>query len=203
MVEDSAAPGRRWLHQLVATIVVLAVLSGGAWLSEHRPTTNDRERPFLISAAAGGTADVRTFRATVTGVDGSSLLGSAQRPTNGVWVVVSVVLESFDAPTEVSYGALTDDSGRAFAASTRLLQDFSTWELQPGVPMQFDIAFEVAEDASGLRLRLAEPISDQRLDAMSNLALDVDPSDLETWRAREQPLELAAPHAPASSGASG
>jgi len=169
-------PLQRLLAVAGAVVLVLAVLVAGKALVEYRPTHAQMHKPYLRTGKTNDVVDVRTFDVTVLGTRyGSKLrISGAVYETSGVWVIVKVRLAAHTEPMSVGYMALHDRSGRSFEATERFTQNLAGGgrELQPGIPVQGEVAFEVPKDAlAGMTIRFSEAKYDQRMDAMADIAL--------------------------------
>jgi hypothetical protein len=68
---------------------------------------------------------------------------------------------AFDEPVAIGYAAVRDSQGRTWEASNRfeqpLVRQFGGHQLQPGIPVEAEIAFEVPpQAATDLTLRLSQ-----------------------------------------------
>jgi hypothetical protein len=174
-------------------VLVLAALAIGGPLATLRPTSDARERTFVQQGGFGELAPARTFEATVVSVRGAAKISQRGRvyDTAGVWMLVRVRLIATDEAITVNYAALRDERERSHHQSTRVTQPLtsSSRTLQPGVPVEGEIVFEVPRDsATRLWLRLAEPILDRRMDAMAEVSLlPVPQSTVDGWLADPAP----------------
>jgi hypothetical protein len=181
-----------------AGALVVAALAVGAAITTHTPDTDARERPFIRAGSMGHPVDARTFDATVVSVRAAArVAGGAKsarvRDTAGVWVVVRVRLAARDKPTSVDHAVLRDARGRSFVATPRVVQPLvGNAVLQPGLPVEGDVVFEVPRDAASARLtiRLADAL-DPRLDAVAEVALPIDRAAVDRWLADPVPAAIA------------
>jgi hypothetical protein len=175
---------------------VLAALAIGGPLAALRPTSDVRERPFVQQGGFGELTSARTFEATVVSVRGAAKISQRGRvyDTAGVWVLVRVRLIATAEAATVNYAVLRDERERSHRQTTRLEQPLtgSSRTLQPGIPVEGEIVFEVPRDtATRLWLRLAQPILDRRMDAMAEVALlPVPQSTVDQWSADSAPATL-------------
>jgi hypothetical protein len=99
--------------------------------------------------------------------------------------------------TVIGYAALIDDRDREFLVSNRFTQLFadSARTLQPGIPVEGEIAFEVPRDvATSMRLRLASPLLDQRMDGMAEIRLPkVDTATVDGWATQKDAVIMEKP----------
>ncbi|MBF9127597.1 DUF4352 domain-containing protein [Plantactinospora sp. S1510] len=195
-VPGHQAPPRRLARigsRLGVGVLVLAALAVGGPLAALRPTSDVRERPFVQQGGFGELASVRTFEATVVSVRGAAKVSQRGRvyDTAGVWVLVRVRLSATDEATTVNYAALRDERERSHQQTARLEQPLtsSSRTLQPGIPVEGEIVFEVPRDtATRLWLRLAQPVLDRRMDAMAEVPLlPVPRSTIDRWSADPAP----------------
>jgi hypothetical protein len=179
-------------------VLILAALAVGGWVNARVPDTDHRERPFLTTGTMGRPVDARAFHVTVLGVRGTMKLGRAGQwhDTGGVWVLVRVRLVSRDEPVLVGYAAVRDSAGRTYRATTRVDQPLFGRPLQPGVPVEADIAFEVPPKvAPTLAVRLAAPPLDQRMDAMAEVPLGITEAMVDGWQKDQTVTRLDDPQA--------
>jgi hypothetical protein len=182
----------------VGTLIIAALAMGGP-LAALRPDNAVRERPYLRAGRVGELVPVRTFDAAVLSVRGAAKIsqGGGRHDTGGVWILVRVRLVVRDETTTIRYAALRDQRGRSFVQSARIDQPLTDGarELQPGVPVEGEIAFEVPRDAvAQLSLRLARTDPDHRMDAMAEVPLlPVDSATVDRWLADPTPAAVAQP----------
>jgi hypothetical protein len=183
---------------LLGTGLVIAALLAGRAITSHAPDADKREQPFVRTGRVNHPVDGRTFVATVLGVRGGPKLNGGGQPhdTSGIWVLTRVRLVARAAPTSVGFAALVDDRDRAYWATGRITQFLAGGgrTLEPGIPVVGEIAFEIPlSAATHLRLRLAGPQFDQRMDAVTECRLPIDSAMLAQWRAQSEPLQLEKP----------
>lgn len=200
-----APPGplQRAGNRASVSSLVIAALAVGGVLANWRPVDgargDERERPYLVTGSVGESVSARTFDATVVSVRGGKLLGVRGKgyDTGGVWILVKLRVTATEENTRVGYAAVLDDRDRTFLASGRIDQPFGDGgrTFQPGVPVEGEIAFEVPRDAAtSLRIRVATPLADQRMDAMAEVALpSTDSATVDKWATDENPVILATP----------
>jgi hypothetical protein len=138
----------------------------------------------------------------VLGIRGASLV---RRPdgqildTGGVWVIVDVELTATQQTTAVRYLALADRDGNTYRVSQRWHQAITEGvpDLQPGLPVDGEVAFEVPRDAATqLSLRAGEHWSvavGLRSRAVTDIALPVERSEVDRWVADRDPAVLVPP----------
>jgi hypothetical protein len=118
--------------------------------------------------------------------------------TSGVWVLVRVRLVARNEPILVGYAAVRDADGRTYLASNRieLKLVMGGRDLQPGVPVEGEIAFEVPRGAApSLSLRLARPPLDQRMDAIAEVPLGISGAMVNKWLAQAEAAKVTQPGA--------
>lgn len=178
----------------VGALVVAAIAIGGT-INSSTPDVDARERPFIQTARQGDAVDVRTFDVQVLEVRGAKKISRSGkvRDSVGVWVLVKVRAEARREPVLLGYAALRDERGRTFYATQRISQPLAGGRtLQPGLPVEGEIAFEVPADVTALSIRLAKSPLDQRMDAMAEIALGADRATVEGWLdEKEKPLVVA------------
>jgi hypothetical protein len=191
--------GRRWLGGVA---VVLATLLLGQVVLRTVPTASDVTAPFLVSGRLFRPVVVGGIVVTVQGIRGAAAVVRPDgRPidTTGVWVILDLELVALEHTTTVRYLALADRDGHTYRASQRFQQGIAEGRpaLQPGLPVDGEVAFEVPRAAATqLSLRAAENF-DQTYGptsrAVSDIAIPVAASEVDQWAADRQPAVLAAP----------
>ncbi|HET6211484.1 MAG TPA: hypothetical protein VFE14_01290 [Micromonosporaceae bacterium] len=180
--------------RLGVTGLVLAAVAIGGVIKAHELDVEQRERPFIHAGAIGQIRSARTFDVTVLGVRGSTKLkaGDDVYDTDGVWVLVKVRLMANRDPSFVGYAAVRDTAGRTYRASRRMDQPLDSRELQPGLPVEGEVAFEVPRTAvAGLAVRFSSGSYDLRMDAMPEISLGIDRVAAARWLAAPDALTLA------------
>jgi hypothetical protein len=186
----------------VGTLLITALAVGGVlanWRQVDGARGKQRERPYVIAGSVGEPVSARAFDATVVSVRGGKLLGFRGKgyETGGVWILVRLRVTATEEKTQIGYAAVLDERDRTYLATGRMTQPFadSGRTFQPGVPIEGEIAFEVPRDAATtLRVRLASPITDRRMDAIAEIALPkVDAAAVDKWATDETPVILATP----------
>jgi len=175
-----SGPMRRLLAKTGTTLLVVAALAVGHFLIKLTPDVDTSERPFLESGAVDELVDLRLFQVTAlrTRVAAVVRVSSGKHDTQGKWVLVRVRLVAKVKPIAVGYAALSDANGRSFLASDRLRQPLIDGSriLQPGIPVEGEIAFEVPNDATSLSARFAASAHSHRMDSMADIVLDLPES---------------------------
>ncbi|BCB80928.1 hypothetical protein Pflav_073380 [Phytohabitans flavus] len=172
-------------------------------VANWRPINGDRadirERPYIVVGQVGESVSARSFEAQLVSVRGARLLGVSSKgyETGGVWILVRVRVTATTEDTALGYAALIDDRGREFLVSNRFSQQLADGarSFQPGIAVEGEIAFEVPRDvATSMRLRLASPLIDQRMDAMAEIELPkVDTATVDKWATQKDPVILERP----------
>ncbi|WP_173040942.1 hypothetical protein [Phytohabitans flavus] len=172
-------------------------------MANWRPINGDRadirERPYIVVGQVGESVSARSFEAQLVSVRGARLLGVSSKgyETGGVWILVRVRVTATTEDTALGYAALIDDRGREFLVSNRFSQQLADGarSFQPGIAVEGEIAFEVPRDvATSMRLRLASPLIDQRMDAMAEIELPkVDTATVDKWATQKDPVILERP----------
>lgn len=186
-----------------AGILVLAALAVGGAIANWRPInsggTEQRERPFVQVGQVGETVSGRLFDATVLDVRGAAKVtsGGATHDTGGVWIVIRLRLTVHTEATSIGYAALRDRRDREYRATTRFDQRLvdSSRQLQPGIPVEGDVAFELPRDAATeVVVQLAKRAVDRRMDDLLEVPLPpVDRATVDKWAAEPTPVVLATP----------
>jgi hypothetical protein len=178
-------PGQSLPGRLGVGVLILAALAVGGVVNSRTPDTDHRERPFVATGTIGRAVDVRTFEATVLGVRGTTKLAYSGEwhDTSGIWILVRLRLAARDKPASIGYAAVRDSKDRTYLATTRISQPLLSRVCQPGIPVEGEVAFEVPPAvAPTLSIRLADPVLDQRLDAMAEVPLRITKSKVDQWR---------------------
>jgi hypothetical protein len=186
-------------YRIGATLLVIAALAVGTLITRNIPDVDKQQRPFVHTAALGHLVQLRTFDATVLSVRGAAVVTDSDdepHDTSGVWILVKVRLTTEHQAAAVGYAVLRDAQGHTYLASTRFSQFLVTggWELQPGVPVAGEIAFEVpVAVATHLSIRLAASVLDHRMDDMADVPLPIDAGEVRQWKAQTTPVAPAKP----------
>lgn len=165
-------------------VLVLGALAVGGLVNSRAPDTDHRERPFVTTGVVGKAVDARAFDVTVLSVRGTMKLAQSGKwhDTGGVWVLVRVRLAARDEPATVGYAAVRDAADRTYLATVRITQPLVARPLQPGIPVEGEIAFEVPPKVGPtLAIRLAAPLLDQRMDAVAEIPLKIKSSMVDQW----------------------
>ncbi|MBB5870603.1 hypothetical protein F4553_003982 [Allocatelliglobosispora scoriae] len=180
----------RWRDRLGGIVLVSATLLIGHLFIEATPDRDSGERPYLRSGTIGEVLDGRTFDATVVGMRGATQLSGSPfvHDTQGVWVIVRFRVVPRDEPVRLGYAVLVDEDERWFRATDRITQPLLGQELQPGIPVEGEIAFEVPKDSKHLAVRLTEETFDIRMSAIVEVPLPI--GDLNTWSLAKEPVKL-------------
>jgi hypothetical protein len=176
----------------IAALIIAAIAIGGV-VNSYTPDTDARERPFARTGAVGERVDVRSFDATVLDVRGGTKLTRSDKiyETGGVWVVVRVRLVARDKAMLLGRAFVDDGRGHQYRLSDRIIQPLSIRTLQPGIPAEGEIFFEVPKDAATrLTIQLSPRPFDQRMDARAEVPLDIDQAKVDSWLAASKPIEV-------------
>jgi hypothetical protein len=189
----------RWLGGIAVVLVTLLV---GQALLRTAPSTDDDTAAFLVEGRSFRPVVVGGLAVTVLGIRGAA---TVRRPdgqvldTGGVWVIVKLELTATERTTAVHYLALADRDGNTYRVSQRWHQAVTEGvpELQPGLPVDGEVAFEVPRAAATqLSLRAGEHWSvavGLRSRAVTDIALPVERSEADRWAADRDPAVLAPP----------
>ena len=185
---------RRVGYWVAAVAALLLVINVGDRILQFSTDTAYFQRPFEISADLGEDTQARTFSAAVISTRGAGAItergGARPHETTGVWVIVTVRVTAQREPMSIGYCALRDAQGRLYWDSDRIKQGVhGGYTLQPGVPIEGEVAFEVPRDvaAGKLTVLLGERPIDHRMDALIAVYLDrVDRATVDTWAADKQ-----------------
>ncbi|GAA4715135.1 DUF4352 domain-containing protein [Phytohabitans rumicis] len=199
-----APPGpvqRAGTRASVGSLVVAALAVGGLvanWRPVDGARADARERPYISAGQVGDSVSARSFEAKVLEVRGAKVVGfrGTGHDTDGVWILVQVRITATTEDTLLNYAALVDDKDRVYRATGRFDQPFTAGRtLQPGIPVEGEIAFEVPRDvATSLRIRLAAPLIDQRMDGMAEIELPkFDTATIDKWATNQEPVIFKTP----------
>lgn len=185
-----------WRRRLgTAALVALAVGAGGV-AHAYAPDPDVQQRPFIRTGHKGDRVDASTFDAQLLGVRGGAIISSRGVPhdTSGVWIVVKVRLTSRGEPEQLGQVSIRDGDDRIFRASARIDDNPPLRQLQPGIPVDCEIAFEVPKDVPlPIAARLTTALIDLRMEGIAQLELDVTAAQLQQWAADKTPLKLMRP----------
>ncbi|HZN74736.1 MAG TPA: DUF4352 domain-containing protein [Micromonosporaceae bacterium] len=184
-------------------VLLLGALAIGGVVTAVTPDTDVHARPFAHRGTVGEPVDGRTFEATVVGFRGAARFATdeiaapdKEHDTDGIWLIVTLRVVAKDKTTTIGYGAVRDARGRTYLASTRIDQPLvgSGRDLQPGIPVEGDVVFEVPRDAvTSLDLLLADPSLDLRLDALVEVPLPIDATMVDQWLRIPSPGKVSDP----------
>ncbi|MEJ3748340.1 hypothetical protein WEI85_34280 [Actinomycetes bacterium KLBMP 9797] len=185
------------------TALLIAALALGAAIANWRPlnqSADDRERPYVRTGTIGQQVSARVFDATLLSARGAGKVGyqGQAHDTGGVWMIVRIRLTATDEATTLGYAAVRDHRDRVYLATQRVSQQMLGGRtLQPGIPVEADLLFEVPRDAAtDLTLLLAEPSIDHRMDTMAEIALPhYDTATVDGWASATEPAILTSPKA--------
>lgn len=184
---------RSWRHRFWQVAVVAIGVIAATEIRDARPTYEQSVASFVRHGTPDEPAGLDGIDVTVLGVEGAKTLGAGRllRPTEGVWVLVTVRLDAGSTPAAIGWAAVVDADGHTYDASNRFSQPMLTIRVQPGVPVEGQIAFEVpASTAATLHLRAARS-TQLRLDAVVDIPLGITPADVEAWTVADTKLSLA------------
>lgn len=190
-----AEPGG-WRRRLGTTALVALAVGAGGVAHAYEPDPALQQRPFIRTGHKGDRVDARTFDARLLDVRGGAIVSSRGAPhdTSGVWIVVKVRLTGHGEPVQLGQVAIRDGDDRIFRASARIDNNPPLRQLQPGIPVDCEIAFEVPKNVPlPIAARLTTALIDIRMDGMAQLELEVTTAQLEQWAADKTPLKLMRP----------
>jgi hypothetical protein len=186
---------------LAALAVLIGVVVAGGAISDQQLTTDERFREFVVTGEPGRPVSTTTFTVVVLEVRAVAVVtDDTGRPytTGGVWLLARVRAYGIDEPAEIGYAAVRDSRGRTWLATARVEQPLAGggYQLQPGIPVESEIAFEVPTPAAtDLTIRLATASFDLRLDTVVEVPLPVDGAAVTAALAEPEPepVRLAEP----------
>jgi hypothetical protein len=183
------------LAKLRVTVLILATLAIGAAMLPLKPRVGDNQGEFVRTGVLGKPVDARAFRVTVLDVTGGATI-DANPPieTTGVWVVVRIRVVAVKDPVAVGYAAIRDERGRVFQDAGKVDQPLIGGRtIQPGIPIEALVVFEVARDVRRLTARFAKPAYFQYLDAVAEIPLPITKADIDRWVAEKTKVTLTKP----------
>ncbi|MBV1848997.1 DUF4352 domain-containing protein [Catellatospora tritici] len=163
------------LHRLGTVVLVAVTLAVGGWLT-HLNENWSVDRPFEVRGEFAQPVSGRQFTATGVRVRCAAKLklGEAILDTQGVWVIAKIRAVAIGRTSYIGWAALRDGQGRTYLTSDRLQQFTLNHPLQPGIPVEGEIVFEVPADAAGdLTLLLAKNPLEQEMDSMIAIPLPI------------------------------
>jgi hypothetical protein len=179
---------RAVLARLSTVALVVGTLVVGSVLLPLKPHGIAFQRPFVRGGVMGKPVEARLFRVTVLDATGGAQLKSDPPiDTPGVWIVVRVRAVALTEPVAIGYAALRDDRGRIFHASQKIDQPLIGGRtLQPGVPVEGEVVFEVPRDAVGHVSAQFAQHSQLTLDAVAEVPLPIGKTDVDGWLAEKK-----------------
>ncbi|WP_020521715.1 DUF4352 domain-containing protein [Catelliglobosispora koreensis] len=160
-------------------ILLILVLAAGYAIKTVTPNADFFERPFITSGPVGEIVTTRQFSAKVISVRYATELkeGSKTFTTGGVFVLARVSFTATIKETHIGFAQLESGDGRTFAATDRVTQNMverSAVRLQPGIPVEGEVVFEIARSAlgPGMSIRFAtEEGFEVRMEGMVEIPL--------------------------------
>jgi hypothetical protein len=190
------AESGRWRRSLGTAALVLLAVGAGGLAHAYKPDPTVQQRPFIHTGHKGDRVDARTFDAQLLGVRGGAIVTSRGAPhdTSGVWIVVKVRLTSHGEPVQLGQVSIRDGDDRLFRASARIDNNPPLRQLQPGIPVDCEIVFEVPKNVPlPIAARLTSALIDIRMEGMAQLELDVTAAQLKQWAEDKAPLTVMRP----------
>lgn len=189
----------RWLAA-AATAVVVVVLGGVVANTEL--STDERFREFVVTGAMGEWVDSRAFDVNVAAVRAAATISAesaAGLDTAGVWLLVRVQVMADRESVWLDHATVRDSGGRGWEATARIDQPLvdSGYRLDPRIPVEGELAFEVPRDAAtDLTLRLGEgtgSLFGLQMATVVEVPLRVDAAAVATGLAEPEPLQVESP----------
>jgi hypothetical protein len=185
---------RAALAKLGTAALVLGTLAVGTVLLPLKPHGIAFQRPFVRTGTVGQPVDARLFRVTVLDATGGvKINGKSPVETTGVWIVVHVKAVATTEPTAIGYAALRDERGRTFRYTDKVDQPFVLRGLQPGIPVEGQIAFEIPRDAVGRLVARFARSNELSLEAVAEVPLPIIKADVDAWLAEKKLIQLYKP----------
>jgi hypothetical protein len=180
-----------WSHRLgTLALVALAVTVGGV-ANAYMPTPTIQLRPFIRTGHEGDIVNARTIDVELLGVRGGAIVRSHGEPhdTTGVWIIVKVRVTAHGEPSQLGQAWLHAGDGRLFRASGRIDDNPTLRLLEPGMPVDCELVFEIPKNAPlPIAFRLTTALIDPRMEGMAELELDLKREQLDQWAADKTPL---------------
>jgi len=172
---------RKLWRSIGVTLMALVVLAVGRGVIAFTPDIDTQMRPYDIAGQVGKPVDAERFTVTVLSARtaASVVAKGLKHDTEGLWVIVHIRLVAKDKPTSLGYADLIDHAGNVYEATDRIDQAIvGGVTLQPGVPVEGDVAFEVPKNvADQLSARFAFNSIDKRLAAMPRVPINLSNVD--------------------------
>jgi hypothetical protein len=189
---------RRFGRRLGAALVILATLAAGHEITARIPDGTVIAGHFYRTGGIDDRVESLDIAATVVDVRGGPAVVSnrgEELHTGGMWIVVRVRLETLTQPNLILHFAIQDRRSRVYKDSARLFQPFTGYTLQPAIPVEGDLVFEVARDAvPGAQLRLYTGLgAGYEFQTMILIDLGLDEGDLQSLLATDAPVRISEP----------
>ncbi len=184
-----------WLATLLMIIGTVVI---GQYIIDTTPIGSDHRRPFLRTAPMGEPVDAGPFEVTVLSTRGGRVIADLldQTVTDGVYIAVRLRLMADDARAALKYAAIRDARDNWYEAISG--NELISWPLQPRVPIEGEVFFELPVTAAQgpLTLRLSSYGGyTHHYQVSAEIPLDVDASDVDGWYHSDEPLTLTRPEA--------
>jgi hypothetical protein len=182
---------------LASGLLVLATLAAGHEIVQSAPDRSVTMAHILRTGDVGDRVESLTVAATVVSVRGGSAVLTERHEeyhTDGVWLVVRVRLESLHEPNQITLLAIRDRRGRTFDATERFFQSTVGYTVQPAIPVEMDVVFEVPRDAvpdSHLRVNDEKGL-DVKNHTVADVDLGLDERSLQGFLANDGPVQVEA-----------
>jgi hypothetical protein len=190
---------RNWFVRVlgwpVSMLLIVATVAAGDAIIKHTPGSEEVTRPFVYSGPVGQEVDGLSITATVHSVRGAKSIADRDGDvvtTDGVFVVVKLTLTAKVETINLITPRLISN-GKTYDSSERMRQPLDPISLQPGVPVQGEMAFELPNAAApGSRLRFSP--EDHVLiggnETITEINLGIDEATVARWLAEKSPIEL-------------
>lgn len=197
-VRQHRHPGGRWGGRLLTAVLLVVVLVAGGAVLDTRLTDDQVVRPFYVRGEVAEPVATAEFEITVRRVRTAAEV--TDRPgwrhdTSGVWILVLVRAQALREPVSIGDAGLRASDGRVWLASERVRQPLARYshQLQPGIPVEAELVFEVPRTvATDLVLQVApRSFHASRLAAVGEVPLPVDEAMVAEGLALGEPVEVA------------
>jgi len=179
-----------------AGVLVVLALVLGQWLHQQLPERVSSSRPFEEHVAVGDTVSLRTGDVEVLSVDGAASVapeGGQVLVSPGVFVAVEFTFTPRGESSSLRYAALRDNAGRVlpFFGTSGRSSITCTGRLVDRPTRCLAVVEADPDSLPGARIAVAPSDIDERWDSMAVIDLAATRRQVETWRGRNEPLELA------------